>query len=336
MQWHTLASHVQQIYSNVIIQREKLCKNCFKPNHDTSRCPSAKSCQIFHQRHHTLLHSYYLDRQSQHPQTNFSANKQCNKTLLATAVVKTNWKGCDYFLRALIDQGSQSSFITEDAVQRLQLQRKRANASITGLGATHAGTANSKVELQIQSIYPSEFQSWGEFLVLKNLTRLLPEESFTTKDWNHIKHLPLADPAYNKKAAIDMLIGADVFQDIILEGVIKGNHDTPVAQNTQLGWISSGSIQHRFKKHEATVCLISNTELNDQLKSFWEIEEVQEQIGPSEEETRCEEILFRTTHKRNEEGRYIVRLPFKEDTCKLGESKDRALARFLQIEKKFF
>ena len=42
---------------------------------------------------------------------------------------------------------------------------------------------------------------------------------------------------------------------------------------------------------------------------------------------------FKTTHSRQEDGRYIVRLPRKENTLALACSREQAVKQFLQNEK---
>lgn len=59
-------------------------------------------------------------------------------------------------LRALLDQGSQSAFITEAAAQTLKIPRKDINATITGIGAV-AQTAKSAIDLSVFPRFESDF-----------------------------------------------------------------------------------------------------------------------------------------------------------------------------------
>lgn len=73
--------------------------------------------------------------------------------------------------------------------------------------------------------------------------------------------------------------------------------------------------------------------LSSQLEQFWKIEEVESELPLSKEEQRCEDF-FKDTHSRDEEGRYIVRLPFNDKIHELGNSKRGAIAQFLRMERK--
>ncbi|XP_075167697.1 uncharacterized protein LOC142239818 [Haematobia irritans] len=75
-------------------------------------------------------------------------------------------------------------------------------------------------------------------------------------------------------------------------------------------------------------------ELNDQLARFWEIEDVPKVCTMSEEDRRCEELYLRTTY-RNDNGRYVVSLPFKREYSKdlqLGLSRNNAISQFKRNE----
>ncbi|XP_072398228.1 uncharacterized protein [Diabrotica undecimpunctata] len=70
-----------------------------------------------------------------------------------------------------------------------------------------------------------------------------------------------------------------------------------------------------------------------QLAKFWELEECQSTKILSTEEQFCEEH-FKENTRRNENGRFIVRLPLKQSPESLGESKVQAEQRFYSLERK--
>ncbi|XP_029666087.1 uncharacterized protein LOC115237287 [Formica exsecta] len=54
----------------------------------------------------------------------------------------------------------------------------------------------------------------------------------------------------------------------------------------------------------------------------------------STEEQECERH-FQKTHSRDEQGRYVVRLPFKDNTAKLGDSRRKAVQMIKSLSRKF-
>ncbi|XP_066255904.1 uncharacterized protein [Euwallacea similis] len=90
----------------------------------------------------------------------------------------------------------------------------------------------------------------------------------------------------------------------------------------------------------STVCNLSvnsrhgGREIEFDLKRFWEVEEnFAETKAWSAEELSCEEH-FQRTHKRSSDGRFVVAIPFKHPVTELGNSKEKALQRFLSLERK--
>nr|XP_012153201.1 PREDICTED: uncharacterized protein LOC105664204 [Megachile rotundata] len=135
---------------------------------------------------------------------------------------------------------------------------------------------------------------------------------------------------------IDILIGADLYGSIILDGVRKGLVNQPIAQNTSLGWILSGPVAPSNDTLSApSHHTLAWDTLNKDLRRFWEIEELHDKAHLTPEEIQCEEH-FSATHSRTPSGRYMVRLPFKDNpSIHLGESRISALTRFHQLEKRF-
>ena len=77
----------------------------------------------------------------------------------------------------------------------------------------------------------------------------------------------------------------------------------------------------------------SACEIEPTLLKFWEPEELPTNNIMTNEELRCEEH-FAATHSRTPEGRYIVRLPFKENSAELGVSRAVAVNRLKQVERR--
>lgn len=129
--------------------------------------------------------------------------------------------------------------------------------------------------------------------------------------------IKLADANKSKLNRIDLLIGVDLYGTILLDGIRKRAADEPIAQRTIFGWIvfgSCASVRRPGKPPCGISCLQSTcSEATDaDLRKFWELEEIPGTHAITEDENRCE-LHFASTHTRRTDGRYVVRLPFKED-----------------------
>lgn len=160
---------------------------------------------------------------------------------------------------------------------------------------------------------------------------MLPQVEIPVDQWPHLKNIALADPEFYKPAQIDLSIGSDYWGQFVLPGVIKAQPGAPYAQQSELGWVVMGPTSHKSSK---IVSLISNVEIEEKLKRFWEIESVDGMDARAIDEDECERY-FMENHSRDENGRYIVAIPFKNSLSQLGRSRNMAVAQMLQLEKKF-
>jgi len=101
---------------------------------------------------------------------------------------------------------------------------------------------------------------------------------------------------------------------------------------THSGWILRNEIIGSTKQPNRKAChLITANQLHDQLKRFWNQEEIAETPIYTKQEQMCEK-LFCETVKREADGRFIVRLPKKPEVA-LGHSRKLALKRLHSLER---
>lgn len=343
------------------VKNNNLCFNCLLEGHSAHKCRLQVFCRICHRRHHSLLHLHENKREHTHKETATTHVSQVNDdtsnvtndnethitmtshfttkrstAVLATALVPVrDEKGNKSVLRALIDQGSQASFITERAAQLMQIKRTPMKGTITGVGSTTT-SINQVVQLEVLSRYDGNFNlKVKAYVMATRLTAQLPSKAITssTHNWPHLHGLTLADPSYHQPGRIDLLLGVDVYARILKNDVIKGPPGSPCAQDTRLGWILFGDIDE--SSSEDIVVMHHQVNIDTMLRDMWEL---QSSTKPelTANERKCEEIYKKTTARTNE-GRYIVKLPTKEEEIKStqGETREIALRRFHLLERKF-
>ncbi|XP_011859038.1 PREDICTED: uncharacterized protein LOC105556551, partial [Vollenhovia emeryi] len=113
----------------------------------------------------------------------------------------------------------------------------------------------------------------------------------------------------------------------------------PTLQDTKLGWVVSGPIPPRYiltERASYSLCLTTRDSLERSITKFWEIEEgaSHNSVELTKEEQACEQI-FKETHTRNREGRFVVRLPFRDNKTQLSKSRAIAESRLMYLERKF-
>lgn len=253
--------------------------------------------------------------------------------LLQTAVVKvSDSTGHFVWARALLDPASQLSLMTEQLSQKLKLKRVKANQEIGGVGNTTV-VSSYIVEARIHS-HCTDFFADVSFNVLSGITRELPARALCTEDWNLPTDIVFADPSFYQPGPIDMILGIEVYYELIEEGLTRLGPGQPVLQKTVLGWVVSGKIGSHPAPTLSLTCLCHNLTLDEQLERFWELESCQSTSTLSVEETQCE-AHFTATTTRDESGRFVVRLPRRPAVMStLGSSKEIAIRRYLALERR--
>lgn len=77
--------------------------------------------------------------------------------ILATALVKLQNGNNSEILRALIDPGSQKSYLTKSVAEKLQLSLEHEKNRFSGLGNNKTTTTYSKANVMLRPRYPSPF-----------------------------------------------------------------------------------------------------------------------------------------------------------------------------------
>ena len=353
------------------VLEQGLCFNCLKTKHTSKKCPSPNCCRECGKRHHTFLHQddssnhvtqHTLERAQQDAlmvsvpnPTNTKESENTadgsgitsvsyvtapeaitsNSVLMMTAeVILSGPNGHQMVARALLDLASTASFVTERLVQHLKLCKQRQEITINGIGETQCSTqSNAVVNINLTSTQSCSTLANVQAIVLPSLTKCLPITTLPRGHWPHLASLKLADPEFNVSKSIDILLGVDVYHDILKPGLILGPKGTPAAQETMFGWVLFGNTNIGQTPTEVTTlhASTSSPSCEETLHKFWTLEEPPKPRLPLSPTDKLVVQDFDRSYKRDETGRFVVKLPFKPQGLPLGESRPMALRRFLSL-----
>ncbi|GFY13532.1 uncharacterized protein LOC103569155 [Trichonephila clavipes] len=117
----------------------------------------------------------------------------------------------------------------------------------------------------------------------------------------------------------DILLGADVFGEIMLNRHLNVEGQSLTAMESIFGWVVLGktklSCQRIISNHA------SYNAVEFQLDKFWQLEELGETKPFTNEEIACENH-FERTHTRDSTGRFAVNFPFRDSSDELGSFRD--------------
>ncbi|XP_062533994.1 uncharacterized protein LOC134203021 [Armigeres subalbatus] len=343
------------------VRRHQLCRNCLRKGHQVRECPSSSTCRKCKGRHHTQLchggKSVSVNSRTEESSTPniasvpvveeiprnstaaipehvscTSSGVQRKSVLLATAVVIIiDDNGVEHVARALLDSGSECSFMTESLAQQLNAKRTEINIPIAGIGQSSTN-ARSKLKSTVRSRF-GNFSTAVEFLVLPKVTVNLPSISIDVSSWEIPHGIKLADPSFYNTRPVQLVLGADIFFDLFgVSGRIQLGESLPNLVNSVLGWIVSGATANLLPTQSITANVATVADLHQLMEKFWIIEENKDVSFFSVEEAACE-AHFRKTVSRSPEGRYIVRLPLKQNALlHLGDNRRSAIRRLHLVE----
>ena len=168
-----------------------------------------------------------------------------NEVLLSTAHVLVQEPSGNYTqCRALLDSGSQVSFISRPCATRLNLEAIPAHLHVDGVGSSSLNTIDHFTRINLRSSHDPTFSCKAKAYLVPEVTANLPTMSFADPMhvWPHLNCLRLADPGYNLSRGIDLLLGADCFPSIMCTEVRPGTTGLPMAQATVFGWVILGPV----------------------------------------------------------------------------------------------
>ncbi|GFV43740.1 uncharacterized protein TNCV_2770531 [Trichonephila clavipes] len=160
--------------------------------------------------------------------------------------------------------------------------------------------------------------------VVKKITDFIPQKALEiNSDFSNF--VELADSNLNVPGKIDLLLGANIFYELLKPERIKIRDSQLLLVNSVFGYIVTGNLD-LINETKVHCGLIRDEDLNKTLEKFWKVEEVEELIVKNKERLIYEEH-YANTHFRTKEGKYVVSMPLKEEPSCLGNSKDIALKR---------
>ena len=108
--------------------------------------------------------------------------------------------------------------------------------------------------LSISTLCPPVERLQISAIVVPRVTCDLPTQPVhLNAKWSHLNNLHLADPDFGQPNKIDILLGVDVYADVLLQGRRNGPPGTPTAFETKFGWVLTGKTDNIAANHAITL-----------------------------------------------------------------------------------
>ncbi|UYV78173.1 hypothetical protein LAZ67_16000366 [Cordylochernes scorpioides] len=296
------------------IRKFNACFRCLRVGHVMAACRAQLRCSHCKGFHHTALHlprRVLMEDRDQRERQNteeprVSPGEQeialsgmhvrtaIPTALLATARVRlVGPRGMGVTVRALLDQGSQSSFVHRDLLHHLNIPVHKVNAQIYGINDTKGEHVKQMVSCSVASLTESGWTMPIRALVVGRMTGILPGRDLRIPVPSSWKTLPLADPQFETSGRVDVILGADVYGSLLLPEVKYDEKTQLCAQNTRLGWIVSGKLpgEGEVGPHRVYNIRVNYGEnLDNVLRQLGEVEEVPLRHAKLDTDEFCEEL----------------------------------------------
>ncbi|GFX69298.1 DUF1758 domain-containing protein [Trichonephila clavipes] len=196
--------------------------------------------------------------------------------------------------RALLDSGSETCLISNECENKLRLKTERINTLISCLNDASM-VVNGCVKVAISNQNKS-FERELDMLVVKKITDFIPQKALEiNSDFSNF--VELADSNFNVPGKIDLLLGANIFYELLKLERIKIKDSQLLLVNSVFGYIVTGNLDS-INETKAHCGLIRDEDLNKTLEKIWKVEEP---IVKNKERLICEEH-YANTHFRTKEG----------------------------------
>ncbi|GIY83401.1 uncharacterized protein LOC103569155 [Caerostris darwini] len=146
------------------------------------------------------------------------------------------------------------------------------------------------------------------------------------------KQLQSADVNYHQPGPIDIRLGVDVFGEIMLSGHLNVPRQSRSALESIFGWVILGKT-----KGDSQTVISNHARCNVvefQFDKFGQLEEISNIKPYTQEEMACENHFIQT-FSSDSNCQIAVKFPFRESSGELGSSRDIAMHRLHQIERRF-
>ena len=336
-----------------IIMKEEACWCCLKKGHRINDCRQRRwlKCKICGAtNHNTLIHEEKIISNNSEANGYITAceahsNSQSGNTvMLPQAKGRITGPNGEMEVNILLDICSDKNFIRKEISNRIGLQGHTEAFSINGIaGKTDEAKPRRIVTATVKNRHHLEKFQNVELVEIPEICtpfkRAAVKENILQS--KYLRHLHMADDySKDKYSTIDVLIGLPSYWSLV-SGRIKRSQNCPVAMETVFGWVLvSDSTDERKQDCTSVLSMFINTneakEINDQLKRFWEIENMEQNTkctGWNEEEHNVYSKFLETIKYKENEKRYEVALPLKENP--VNTNKDFALRRYSSMKGRF-
>ena len=237
-------------------------------------------------------------------------------------------------VKVLFDDGSQRTYISEKAPKFSNLPVEVNEQLRIGTFGSKTSVPSSSNLVKVTAVTLEN--NHVEFLAMcyPHLCSSLPRHSIKAAH-SQFESIKFSDKG-EFEGEVDLIVGADVMWHLFTGKMVRSKASPGlVAMETVFGWVLDVPFKSDLNKFPTPVTLANvsiaanSDDLTDEVKKFWNLET----IGIFENESSFFE-LYSESITRDEDNRYSVNLPFKENHPIVSDNYELSKQRLLKLHAK--
>jgi len=333
-----------------VVKEKQACFKCLKIGHCYKKCHSKERCPWCSKGHCLLMCQNWLSRnerpnsEKRSKEPTFNEGNSClanislnSKAYLPILKVKIRGPNGIVSIRAVIDTGSHRSYVLENVARGLGYEtigeKKIMHLLFGGTKTKPRKHKECRIHIgNLEGTYKCDFIALQQEVICQDIPQV------SSGPWTDIlreRHICLSDTG-EEQEAISLLIGADVAGKILTGRVMQINQGI-TALETKLGWTILGK-ELDVSEEDTALMVVSMFTNEASVTDLWRLDTlgITDPVESVSKEARQAEIklLHQETTKMDEEGRYEVLLPWKENHPALQDNRDIAEKRLKSVTKK--
>ncbi|GFU88283.1 DUF1758 domain-containing protein [Trichonephila clavipes] len=232
-------------------------------------------------------------------------------------------------MNAILDSGSQKCLCSLEASNFLGLDKYSMNSTIVGLNGACI-SVRKRISAEISN--GSSFKRKLNFLIVPKITGCVPTQPLDLTKIKLPQNIRYADAEFNIPKRIDILLGGEIFYELLKSKQIKLHDNSIILQDSVFGYIVTGSIQNEPSNYY--FCNFIQDQVDRNLTKFWDLEAIGIKAESSCDPDDQAMQHFKSSVRFNS-GRYEVGFPWKGHTQELNDNFSVAEKRVKSLTRRF-
>ncbi|GFR19354.1 DUF1758 domain-containing protein [Trichonephila clavata] len=297
-----------------------LIKNCVKLN---------KKCKFCNTNHNSLLCNASVPRQVTNETNRNFPSPQSSSGVIHDRSVATSLKPYTPTTACLYNEVLERSVLLSTAKVKVQ---STAGVWVLMTAILDSGSQQSLCSFQAANVLGLKKQDFCATIAVPEITGCVPTQPFDLTKMNLPQNIIYADAEFNIPKQIDILLGGEIFYELLKNKQIKLHDNSIILQDSVFGYIVTGSIQNDQSSYY--FCNFIQDQVDKNLTKFWDLEA----IGIKEESSsnpNDQAMQHFKSSVRFNSGRYEVGFPWKRDKQELNDNFSVAENRAKSLAKRF-